>query len=592
LNILFSRSKRINDINEKNLTSFKHLIYSPHYRQHQSSALSKRSYAQVCQTIRYKTQLDTIIEKVNINANIRATTYLRQIRNKGLFYVMLYELLFGKYQQLYGGGELKRWLTYHIDIFLNAKKEVMIKRNPNNLSLSQTLSVIQRFPRYVRVNTLHPNTTLDTCLSSLYDEYDVSIVGANVCIDRYIPDLLVFHYSCRIPWHTCNLAITGKVILQEKSSCLAGLAMCSNFWLTNNKHDFIDACAAPGNKTLHIAALIDKHFKHIGLDSSSQLPSIINIFACDRSSERYYLLKQRLKKVLPNDKTRKTIVNIIPLHIDFLQINTSDIKYQHVKSILIDPSCSGSGIINTPDRVLDLDQEKGLSGTTNRIQYLSNFHLIMLKHAMSFPQAERIVYSTCSIYEQENECVVKGALKESNYQLNNKQQRWNIVLPTALKHWKRRGYDGKSGLSKEQLNCLIRADGLNGDETNGFFICYLEREYITQQYLKNEDSNHRWLDHLRSAIPADVRVYCDNGWFNKKENDDDNIAQEHMHLCTGKTNKHSNRCKKSTGLSIINSESKKIYNNSNKKIEKKHRWKQKQKNFKIRRLEIKREEKM
>ena len=49
---------------------------------------------------------------------------------------------------------------------------------------------------------------------------------------------------------------SGKVVLQDKSSCFSALAL-----VNGSDHDdivngdFIDATAAPGNKTLHLAAL-------------------------------------------------------------------------------------------------------------------------------------------------------------------------------------------------------------------------------------------------------------------------------------------------------------------------------------------------
>ncbi|KAI2511060.1 Pfam Nol1 Nop2 Fmu [Fragilaria crotonensis] len=83
---------------------------------------------------------------------------------------------------------------------------------------------------------------------------------------------------------------------------------------------------------------------------------------------------------------------------------------------------------------------------------------------MTFTSVDRIVYSTCSLHEQENELVVREALHGN--------PTWQLCAPYCLRQWKRRGHEVE-GLTTEQSKCLIRAD--RGDETNGFFVAYFER---------------------------------------------------------------------------------------------------------------------
>ena len=163
-------------------------------------------------------------------------------------------------------------------------------------------------------------------------------------------------------------------------------------------------------------------------------------------------------------------VEICPTHQDFLKADPNEKMFRNVKSILLDPSCSGSGIVNSPDRVADLNG----GDNSNRIESLSNFQLVALKHAMTFPNVDRIVYSTCSVHQRENEDVVAAAMKETNEETEDEEKKWRLVLPRALMKWRRRGLKVKD-LTEDESNCLIRVNGLDGDETNGFFVSYFER---------------------------------------------------------------------------------------------------------------------
>ena len=72
--------------------------------------------------------------------------------------------------------------------------------------------------------------------------------------------------------------------------------------------------------------------------------------------------------------------NVETVLADFLQINPFDKEYQNVEYILVDPSCSGSGII---DR-LDLNEDDNDTDDTSesRLQVLSSFQKKVVSHAM------------------------------------------------------------------------------------------------------------------------------------------------------------------------------------------------------------------
>jgi hypothetical protein len=68
------------------------------------------------------------------------------------------------------------------------------------------------------------------------------------------------------------------------------------------------------------------------------------------------------------------------------------------------------------------------------------------------------------------------ALKETNDTISDHDLKWTLVSPQILSTWKRRGIDPHNdNLTSEQCNAMIRVNGLDGDETNGFFVSYFER---------------------------------------------------------------------------------------------------------------------
>ena len=127
---------------------------------------------------------------------------------------------------------------------------------------------------------------------------------------------------------------------------------------------------------------------------------------------------------------------------DFLALDLAgDAAYVGVRGILLDPSCSGSG---TPAARLEHllrpaaapgsapgpgsgsagDPQRGSGdgaqaaggpagdaagapgGDAARLEALAQFQERVLRHALSAPALRRLVYSTCSVHERENEAVI------------------------------------------------------------------------------------------------------------------------------------------------------------------------------------------
>ncbi|KAB1281847.1 putative methyltransferase NSUN7 [Camelus dromedarius] len=108
------------------------------------------------------------------------------------------------------------------------------------------------------------------------------------------------------------------------------------------------------------------------------------------------------------------------LHETFINLESKDHRLQKVKVILLLPRCSGLGISNPVEFILNehegtytgLLKDFSQGGTSeDKLHVLAQQQYEQLTHAMKFTRAQAIVYCTCSVYPEENEAVVKKALE-------------------------------------------------------------------------------------------------------------------------------------------------------------------------------------
>ncbi|XP_077301519.1 uncharacterized protein LOC143922167 [Arctopsyche grandis] len=215
--------------------------------------------------------------------------------------------------------------------------------------------------------------------------------------------------------------VPGKIKVQNFSSCLPA------FILNPEKDSVVlDATAAPGNKTTHLCSIMENTGK---------------IYAFERNSERYTNLVANLESY--------GATNVQPIHSDFLKITPETYKPDY---ILLDPSCSGSGIHVNYKKV------------QKRIDTLQNFQAMMLNHALKFG-AKKVVYSVCSVHPEEGEAVVKEALeKNPDYELEN--------IPN---------YTEARGVEGYEFKDLVVRTNNEDDGTIGFFVALFTKKQPTEQ---------------------------------------------------------------------------------------------------------------
>ncbi|KAJ3107574.1 putative 28S rRNA (cytosine-C(5))-methyltransferase, partial [Phlyctochytrium planicorne] len=298
-------------------------------------------------------------KKVSIDCWFEPADIPKTYRGVAIF--LVYDLIFGK--GLGEAGQFKQWIMQN-KARLNAelakiKINRKIKDNADLIPAHIRNAVV--LPRYVRVNTLI--TTVSNVLEALkkdgYSQLDPS--------DRSV----LLKYSSLHPLH-------------DKASCFPA------FILNPPKNSkIIDACAAPGNKTSHLAAIMENTGSIIAFD----------------------LDPVRLK-TLVKLTTLAHCKNITAINKSFLEVEPNSKEYRDVEYILLDPSCSGSGIVRRLDHLLAGGDEDEENVETNaiRIHSLADFQVSVLKHAFKFPKVKKVVYSTCSKHVEENEGVVSRVL--------------------------------------------------------------------------------------------------------------------------------------------------------------------------------------
>lgn len=325
---------------------------------------------------------------------------------------------------------------------------------------------------------------------------------------------------------------SGNIILQDKASCFPAHLLLNAkpiFQRDGRKSigDVLDACAAPGNKTSHAASILITKPN----DGTRKPAAQSVVFACERDSKRSETLQTMLDRA-----GASKMVKVLGKQ-DFLALDPHEARFSNVTHLLLDPSCSGSGILgreDIPSLVLPKDPrrkranpvkntlEKGtkkrkttikpqavadmvdseilasLSPPTveiNRVRKLSNLQTRMIEHAFAFPSAQVVTYSTCSIHVFENEIVALRALGSESA----KSRGWRLLRryeqPDGLKVWHHRGDDldwyeyekpveefwGAMTIEEksEFREACIRCQRGGPDGTMGFFVVGFVRDPST-----------------------------------------------------------------------------------------------------------------
>lgn len=394
---------------------------------------TKALFALVMETANHSKQIDEATKKIQL--------FVTEPRfHKHLAFVLINELIWGK-QELPGD-------SLPVQTVLKYKKRL---KKSIDVNTSKDLRALDAaWPRYARVNTLcnsqhRVSRALreEGWLEVMYDrsvtdsaeflDLVSSLSHGQYLVDLHIPNLLVF--PPKTPLYEHELVKDGSLVLQDKSSCFPVTALSPR-----PGSCVLDACAAPGMKTSQLAATVAGDWVAA---LGGQPPPGARVIAVERSSKRHGVLCDMLAK------TRADTVTTA-LNSDFLELEPSD--YPEVEYMVLDPSCSGTGMAKRGGDEEEPSQE--------RLQKLSSLQYKLLAHALRFPGLKRVVYSTCAVSQEENEEVIAKVISSN--------PEWS-VSEGILSSWTRRGLQTFPDGDK-----FVRADS-ELDWCNGFFVAVLER---------------------------------------------------------------------------------------------------------------------
>jgi len=164
----------------------------------------------------------------------------------------------------------------------------------------------------------------------------------------------------------------GKIALQEKAAMLPAIALAPSWG-----DKVLDACAAPGMKTIQLSNLLGRAGKALALDVNTA---------------RF--------KSLAHNKGKYSLGNV--------EIGRADVRNVREKfpKILLDAPCSSEGLVRK--------KRDALKGWSQKlVERKAQLQKELISHCFSLlEEGGEMLYSTCSFAPEENEEIVNLLLKE------------------------------------------------------------------------------------------------------------------------------------------------------------------------------------
>ncbi len=247
----------------------------------------------------------------------------------------------------------------------------IIERVLKLIGKAETKQLLRTFNRVppisVRVNIL--KASVEEVINELRKE------GVEPEQGKYVPTVIKFRGP--YDFDRSKLYAEGKMIIQDEAAAAASIILDPK-----PGEVVVDMCAAPGGKTEHIGELMRNQGK-------------IYAFDIDRARIR------RMRELL-----RRAGITIVEIHQEDVRKAPKIIGDEIADRVLLDAPCTSSGTIMKNHELRWRIQEK-------KIYEMAQLQLELLRTAIRLVKpGGRILYTTCSLFREENEDVVNKILKE------------------------------------------------------------------------------------------------------------------------------------------------------------------------------------
>ncbi|RPB13786.1 S-adenosyl-L-methionine-dependent methyltransferase [Morchella conica CCBAS932] len=448
-------------------------------------------YALIIETLKHQEIINEVLDKSGLLEIEKKLTH-------ALALVLVHDFLFNKGGIATSTGPLKESILRHKSRLTSEFTRARLRRGYSTTAalLAAANATSMRFPRWVRVNTL--KTTVADVLARHFSDHkpvrlfeellSEDMTRKTVYVDEFVPGLLGFPASTELIGHA--LVADGTLFMQDRASCFPAALLAPPEGAV-----VVDGTAAPGNKTTHLAAIVGKGGRVLAFEKDPKRAKTLEMMVGKAGAEKIVEVRAGADFLLsdPWSETEKK-------------------RLAKVSHILLDPSCSGSGIVERNEysyipktaapppaptsragkakkrkggekeetpfvKPLSKKEEeevaKQAEAEEERLRSLSTFQTRIIKHAMRYPGAHYISYSTCSVHSQENEQVVMAVLSSEVA----KQRGWRVQKreETGFRHWPRRGLVEECDGDEEIAGGCVRFDPW-ADGGIGFFVVLFVRD--------------------------------------------------------------------------------------------------------------------
>uniref|UniRef100_A0A8C3X3M8 NOP2/Sun RNA methyltransferase family member 7 n=1 Tax=Catagonus wagneri TaxID=51154 RepID=A0A8C3X3M8_9CETA len=374
--------------------------------------LQRLSYELAFSVLKYQDILETMLIDSCIFPNTTIPDHLNS-----LIIVMLYDFQDRKFQaRLLSDNQESIAEVLEVESLLNSFKTKLAAALARCRIKHDALSLYHILPETVRNQELRASTLplyawINTCKISPEEVYNslkkkgynevksvLHIDDKVFAVDQHCYDVLIFPSHLKNDLLNIDLFKDYKLIFQDKSRSLAVHSVKA---LLNMDDDILMVNSGSWYTVAHMSILTNNNTSKIfvcGVQSQAKDPDLKKLFR-----------KMGCK-------------NIETLHETFINLESKDHRLQKVKVILLLPRCSGLGVSNPVEFILnehedtDLLKDFSQGGTSeDKLHVLAQQQYEQLTHAMKFTRAQAVVYCTCSVYPEENEAVVKKALEFQDY---------------------------------------------------------------------------------------------------------------------------------------------------------------------------------